>query len=541
MPDSLGADTGGFRRDIEGLRALAVLLVLAYHADLGPFSGGYIGVDVFFVLSGFLITSLLVRELGVTGGLSLRRFWARRARRLLPASCLVIVATLVAGSFVLAPLAQLDLARDGLAAATFVVNIVFAHQQGDYLTADLAPSPLLHFWSLAVEEQFYLVWPILLLLVAGYRRRYRAAVAGLVAVLWPVSLAACVWLTTRNQPWAFYGLPTRAWELLTGAGLALLAAKLLRIPGPVRALLGWAGLAAVVVSAMAFSDTTTFPGVAAALPVLATAAVVAAGPALRTGPAALLRWGPLQWIGQRSYSIYLWHWPALVLVAAELGPLSAWQRLAVVLASVGVAAVTYSFLENPVRHSRWLAAKARRGLVLGGSLVGIGAVTALVAAAATPSLVGSGTAAAPAVVLNASGVPLAPDGSGAPSDGVPSGGVPNDQASAAPTSTAVAPAQTGSTPAAAGRDDRTDDRATDDGGAHDRARPRAAGRGQRRPAGPERADQGGAGQPPAVAARCSLGPPRHLPRRVPPRRRRHQARVVRVRRSGVAHHGRAVR
>ena len=227
LPDAghLGGDTAGFRRDIEGLRALAVLLVLAYHADLGPFSGGYIGVDVFFVLSGFLITSLLVRELGVTGGLSLRRFWARRARRLLPASCLVIVATLVAGSFVLAPLAQLDLARDGLAAATFVVNIVFAHQQGDYLTADLAPSPLLHFWSLAVEEQFYLVWPILLLLVAGYRRRYRAAVAGLVAVLWPVSLAACVWLTTRNQPWAFYGLPTRAWELLTGAGLALLAAS----------------------------------------------------------------------------------------------------------------------------------------------------------------------------------------------------------------------------------------------------------------------------------------------------------------------------
>ena len=496
---------------------------------------------MFFVLSGFLITSLLVRELGVTGGLSLRRFWARRARRLLPASCLVIVATLVAGSFVLAPLAQLDLARDGLAAATFVVNIVFAHQQGDYLTADLAPSPLLHFWSLAVEEQFYLVWPILLLLVAGYRRRYRAAVAGLVAVLWPVSLAACVWLTTRNQPWAFYGLPTRAWELLTGAGLALLAAKLLRIPGPIRALLGWAGLVAVVVSAIAFSDTTTFPGVAAALPVLATAAVVAAGPALRTGPAALLRWGPLQWIGQRSYSIYLWHWPALVLVAAELGPLSAWQRLTVVLASVGVAAVTYSFLENPVRHSRWLAAKARRGLVLGGGLVGIGAVTALVAAAATPSLVGSGTAAAPAVVLNASGVPLAADGSGAAERRRterrrakrPSIGCADQHGRR--TGTNRLHARRG------GHDDRADNRGTDDGGAHDRARPRAAGRGQRRPAGPERADQGGAGQPPAVAARCSLGPPRHLPRRMSPRRRRHQARVVRVRRSGVAHHGRALR
>ena len=314
-----------FRRDIEGLRALAVLLVLAYHADLGPFSGGYIGVDVFFVLSGFLITSLLVRELGVTGGLSLRRFWARRARRLLPASCLVIVATLVVGSFVLAPLAQLDLARDGLAAATFVVNIVFAHQQGDYLTADLAPSPLLHFWSLAVEEQFYLVWPILLLLVAGYRRRYRAAVAGLVAVLWPLSLAACVWLTTRNQPWAFYGLPTRAWELLTGAGLALLAGKILRIPGPIRALLGWAGLVAVVVSAIVYSDTTTFPGVAAALPVLATAAVVAAGPTLRTGPAALLRLGT----APVDRSALLQHLPvALARPRAGRGPAGPVERMA---------------------------------------------------------------------------------------------------------------------------------------------------------------------------------------------------------------------
>ena len=164
------------RLDIEGLRAVAVLLVLCFHAELGPFSGGYIGVDVFFVVSGFLITSLLLAELQRTGSIKLARFWSRRARRLLPASSLVIVTTLLAGTAVLDPLSLTDLARDGLAAATFTINIVLAWRQNDYLASDLAPSPLLHFWSLALEEQFYLVWPLLLQLVAGYRRHRRSAV-----------------------------------------------------------------------------------------------------------------------------------------------------------------------------------------------------------------------------------------------------------------------------------------------------------------------------------------------------------------------------
>ena len=285
--------------------------------------------------SGFLITSLLVRELERTGTIRLRNFWARRARRLLPASCLVIVATLIGGYYTLSPLAQQDLAHDALAAATFVVNIVFAHRQSDYLTAQAAPSPLLNYWSLALEEQFYLIWPVLIVLVAAGRRHVRAMIGGLVAVIWPISLVACIYLTVHSQPWAFFSLPTRAWELLTGAALALGAARVARLPGALRAVVGWAGLAGVVIAGVMFSDTTEFPGVAAMLPVLATAAIVAAGTTLLTGPASILRWSPLQWVGRRSYAIYLWHWPALVLVDAKWGPLRPWQRGLVVLAVGG--------------------------------------------------------------------------------------------------------------------------------------------------------------------------------------------------------------
>ena len=267
-----------FRLDIEGLRALAVVLVLAYHAELGPFHGGFVGVDVFFVVSGFLITSLLLDELEVIGFITLRRFWARRARRLLPAASLVIVATVVAAVLILDPLTADDVAHDAVAAALFVINMVLARRQTDYLAGNLTPSPLQHFWSLAVEEQFYLLWPVLLQLLTGYRRRPRAIVTAIVVVAWPLSYWACVSLTRTNQPWAFYSLPTRAWELLTGAVLALAAGLVARLPGLFRSLVGWAGLAAIVVAAVDYSTTTIFPGPGALLPVLGTMAVVAGGP-----------------------------------------------------------------------------------------------------------------------------------------------------------------------------------------------------------------------------------------------------------------------
>jgi peptidoglycan/LPS O-acetylase OafA/YrhL len=396
------------RLDIEGLRAVAVLLVLCFHAELGPFTGGYIGVDVFFVVSGFLITSLLLAELQRTGSIRLARFWSRRARRLLPASSLVIVTTLLVGTTVLDPLSLTDLSRDALAAATFTINIVLAWRENDYLAADLAPSPLLHFWSLALEEQFYLVWPLLLQLVAGYRHHRRAAVAGLIVVAWPISFAAAMVLTPRNQPWAFFSLSTRAWELLTGAALAFLVLHAQRLPAVVRAALSWMGLAAIVAAAVHFDLATRFPGPAALVPVGATAAVILGGPLLGRGPVGLLNLRPMTWVGQRSYSIYLWHWPALVLVEAELGPLAAWERVATLLASVAIAAVTYRILENPVRHWKWLAAEARRGLLMAGGLITAAVVTAAAVVATAPVLVGTGSAATPVVVTATTAAPTAP-------------------------------------------------------------------------------------------------------------------------------------
>jgi peptidoglycan/LPS O-acetylase OafA/YrhL len=369
-----------FRRDIEGLRAVAVLLVLVYHARFDLFSGGFIGVDVFFVLSGFLITSLILRELTSTGSVSLSNFWARRARRLLPASGLVIVATLFFGRFVLDGLSQAELSRDAIAASAFVVNIRFAAIGTDYLASQLPPSPLLHFWSLAVEEQFYLVWPGLLLVLVRFMRVGRRMLGGIIACMWIASLAACVWLTTSAQPWAFFMLSTRAWELLTGAALAVAGGTIFRVGRGERALLGWGGLATIVLCGFWFDDSMHFPGWIAVLPVVATVLVVNAGGAdTPMGPYRILRATPLQWVGARSYAIYLWHFPMLILAERQWGPLSAAERVAVLAASVVVASVSFQLVENPVRQSTTLAAVPARSLAMGASvmLLGIGSATLL--------------------------------------------------------------------------------------------------------------------------------------------------------------------
>ena len=260
---------------IEGLRAIAVLLVILYHFKLGPFDGGLVGVDVFFVLSGFLITSLLVREVQRTDNLALANFWARRMRRLLPASALVIVSTLLAGRALLSPIELRNLGHDTLAASTFVINIVFGRRANDYLgaqAAEASPSALLHFWSLALEEQFYVVWPVALLLASRARDRWRA-ITGVVIGLGVISLVASLYYTKNSPIWAFYLLPTRAWELLAGAALALFGARVVRVPAQWRAPISWAGIAGIVLASLVIDDHTSFPGFAALLPVLSTVAV----------------------------------------------------------------------------------------------------------------------------------------------------------------------------------------------------------------------------------------------------------------------------
>ena len=395
-----------FRPDVEGLRSMAVLLVLVYHAKFGIVSGGFIGVDVFFVLSGYLITGLLLRELATTGTVSLANFWARRARRLLPASGVVLLATLVAGRFMLDGLSQGELARDAIAACLFVANIRFWKVGTDYLSEGLRESPLLHFWSLAVEEQFYLVWPGLLMLLVRVARLSRRTLGAVIGVMWVVSFAACVKLTHDSQPWAFFMLPARAWELLTGAALALAGGRLLRANRQLVAMLGWLGLGVILACSVQFSQATSFPGYAALLPVVATMLVLNAGPA-PDGPALILRTKPMQWVGARSYAIYLWHFPMLVLVGAKWGEsgridaLPVATRIALLLGSVGLAAVSYHFIENPVRHSRGLSAVPARSLVMGAwvAIIGVGGAALLLHN--PPSLSAGGEVAAPTLVVDA--------------------------------------------------------------------------------------------------------------------------------------------
>ena len=438
-------DSATFRADIEGLRAVAVLAVLAYHADLGPFRGGYVGVDVFFVVSGFLITSRLATELASDGRRALPQFWARRARRLLPAGAVVVVATTVASWWMLDPLAQRDLGHDTIAAGLFVANIVFARREGDYLAAQLAPSPLLHYWSLALEEQFYVAWPLILLTAVRLRSRWRHAVAAAVGIGWVTSLTLCIWMTRHHQPFAFYQLPTRAWELLTGAAVALLAPRLRALPRHARAVGGWAGVLAIACSIVRFGPDTDFPGAAALLPVSAAAMVITAGLTSSTwGADRLLRTSPLVWIGRRSYGIYLWHWPLLVLTAARFGPLAAWPRVALMLAAVGLASASLVLVENPVRHLGWLVSSARRSLLVGAA-VAVLVLGVAVVQLVRPAQLGSDVVAAPAALI-VPGPPARPTPATTTTTGAGSP-VSSDTIHAGPVATVVSAAASTSVPA----------------------------------------------------------------------------------------------
>ena len=360
------------RRDIEGLRAVAVGVVVLYHAHFLGLRGGFIGVDVFFVVSGFLITSLLLREHSANGRVSLPRFYGRRVRRLLPASCLVIVGTVIAGNIWLEPLRLRDLGTDAVASGGFVANIVFAQRGTDYLQSALPPSALQHYWSLAVEEQFYVIWPALLalLLWRGARSTSRAAVG--IAVVSLASFVVCIWQTSASQPWAFFGLHARAWELGAGALLAISWPRVVAISPRTRGMGGWIGIGVIIAACFAISEAMAFPGVLALAPVIGTVLVLAAGDDASRGPVVVLRNPAMQWIGARSYSIYLWHWPALIIGEAALdGSPSVGERLALVAGSVIAADLSYRFVENPVRHSRPLAARNNLTLAVGVVLVAV--------------------------------------------------------------------------------------------------------------------------------------------------------------------------
>ena len=391
-----------FRGDVEGLRAVAVLLVLLYHAGVPLVPGGFVGVDVFFVISGFLITTQLVRELDRSGRISLVRFYARRAKRLLPATAVVLVATALLTRWLLPETRWADAGHDIIASALYVGNWHFADQAVDYLAAHDA-STVQHFWSLAVEEQFYVVWPLLLLAGAavarGGRWRTRPTIcAGLLLVVVP-SFLWSLHETSSFPARAFFETTTRMWELGIGAGVALAAGLLTRMPRAVAVVLGWTGLGAIAVAGLVVSTGTAWPGYAAALPTLGAAAVVGAGFRVPDrGAAALLGVAPMRWLGGISYSLYLWHWPLIVVATARLDGLSALQGLAVAAASVVPAWLTLHLVENPLRHSRAVSRSPRLSLVLGAGCTLVGVVSGLVLLGAVP-VADPGAATAPGAAV----------------------------------------------------------------------------------------------------------------------------------------------
>ncbi|MER7172553.1 acyltransferase family protein [Streptomyces mesophilus] len=347
-----------FRTDIEGLRAVAVLAVVGFHAGIPYFTGGYTGVDVFFVISGFLITGLLVKEIRETGRVRIAEFYARRARRILPSAAVVLVATLVASWFILTPLRRPDVAWDAITSAFSMANWRFIAHNTDYMAAGQSQSPLLHFWSLAVEEQFYVLLAPLLWLLA---RKFRRGIAPVLLVVTVASFALSLYWTQLNQSLAYMASPTRAWQFGLGGLLALVAWA------PRRKLtahtLGVLGAGAVLASVVLFTSKTPFPGWAAVLPTLGAVALIAAGPQGVIGRALSLR--PMRRLGQLSFAWYLWHWPVIVLVDAAAGEQPWPVKTALGVASLLPAWLTMRYVERPLRYAKALRQGARPSLNLG--------------------------------------------------------------------------------------------------------------------------------------------------------------------------------
>ncbi|MEI9406661.1 acyltransferase family protein [Mesorhizobium sp. Cs1330R2N1] len=383
----MSASAQDFRPDIEGLRALAVAGVVAFHFGLTVLPGGFAGVDIFFVISGYLITRHLVAEISDTGRLDLLRFYARRARRLLPAALFVIAATLAAGAIILSPEEQALYSKGAMFASAYMINLWLIRWSFDYFANDATSNPFIHYWSLSVEEQFYLAWPALLMLAAWMKPGKRAIVVAIAAV-GLASFVLCAWLTSGSQPWAFYFSPLRAWEFAAGGLASMVPARLLQERPRLGRALSLAGLAMIGVAYLTFSEDAPFPGFLALLPVVGTVLLLKAGaagardgtPRLRNSKRncvnAALALPPLQWIGRLSYSLYLWHWPVIVYAGMLAPELTSAERLYCLARTLALSILSYHLIENPIRRSGWLMANAARALVPALLLTGTGVAAA---------------------------------------------------------------------------------------------------------------------------------------------------------------------
>ena len=369
-----------FRPDIEGLRGFTLLAILGFHAEVPGVGGGFVGPDVFFIISGFVITGQLWREVSKTGTIKLRPFYGARVRRLLPVSAAIGVIVVIASAIVLPPLQARPAVGDGIACALYVGNYWFILRGVDYFATHVPPSPFQHFWTLGVEEQFYLLWPPMIIGLAWFIRRRARRRSGtivtptkrpylvLLTLITIGSFALSLVATYVVPAAAYFSLPTRAWDLSIGGLLALTVDRWRRLTPRAAAITGWAGLALLLLACNQFTAGTRYPGTAALLPMLGTALVLAAGCALPSlGCGRVLAWSPMRTVGRLSYSWYLWHWPFLVLAPVVVGhPLGLIGRLAMVALSGVVGALTLRFLENPLRYAPPLRRSPLGSIAVGG-------------------------------------------------------------------------------------------------------------------------------------------------------------------------------
>jgi peptidoglycan/LPS O-acetylase OafA/YrhL len=343
-----------YRADIDGLRAIAVLAVVLYHAKVGPFTGGYVGVDVFFVISGYLISSMLVKEMS-EGSFSFAGFYERRIRRIFPALFTVVFASIAAGWFILTPQDYKEFGLSVVYIGAFLSNVFFMRRAG-YFAPVAETQPLLHTWSLAVEEQFYVIAPLALLALYRFAWQSRAVILLMLAA---ASLVSAAYGVSHEWPSAFFLLHSRAWELMTGVLLGVAIIPPARTQALAEAL-GCIGLVMIFAAILLYSPVTSFPGFAALLPCLGAGLVIHSGAAAPTVVQRILATQPLVFTGKISYSLYLWHWPILAFAAyASDGALGAPERLALIAIAILLSIGTWAVIEQPARQKRGDASQKR--------------------------------------------------------------------------------------------------------------------------------------------------------------------------------------
>lgn len=362
-----------FRPDIEGLRAIAIILVVLVHAGFYV-PGGFVGVDIFFVISGFLITKHLFDEAKDSGSISLKRFYARRILRIFPASIAVLLLTLVASYLWLSPLQWISNAYDALFSAFSGINYRLAYTGTDYFNVATIPSPFQHYWSLAIEEQFYLVWPLIILIlvkIKGVRANLQSVLSVVLVAIIAISLYLSITQTQVSAIWAYFGLHTRAWELALGAVVAINLNLFAKVSEKIGSPLSWLGIGGIVASVVLINEQTPFPGTWALLPTLATTAVVIAGiHKTKYSFESIASNSVIQWIGKISFSWYLIHWPLFVIMLlAKDGQVQNSDRLVAVALSFLLANLSYFLIENPVRFNPAFKASFKKTYALGFSLL----------------------------------------------------------------------------------------------------------------------------------------------------------------------------